>query len=157
MSYLDVITLAQAKTYFIIDDTQNETDAEITQMIKSALSYLEKKTNHIFYMRDISYDLDSSGCVRIYDFPVNIRDSVLLPEDLQEEKKSLYTNLSSQTADSLIVNVGYSLPASIPPELIDAALQMIKVWYYESEKQANTTLIPESVKEVIEVNKRFIL
>jgi hypothetical protein len=33
---------------------------------------------------------------------------------------------------------------------------MIKVWYYESEKQVNTTLIPESVMQAIDVNRRFL-
>ena len=155
MSYLDVITLAQAKTYLRIDDTQNETDAEITQMIKSALSYLEKKTNHIFYARDISYYLNK-GCIRVYDYPINLKDSLLLPDDLEEENRSLYS-IFTTSSSSLVLNVGYKLTTLVPPELIDAALQMIKVWYYEAEKQANTTLIPESVKEVIEVNKRFIL
>ena len=33
---------------------------------------------------------------------------------------------------------------------------MIKVWYFESEKQVNSTLIPESVKEVVDLYKRFL-
>jgi len=54
------------------------------------------------------------------------------------------------------LNVGYETPDLVPDELIQAALQMIKVWYFESEKQVNSTLIPESVKEAIDVYRRFI-
>ena len=54
------------------------------------------------------------------------------------------------------LNVGYETPDLVPDELIQAALQMIKVWYYESEKQVNSTLIPESVKEALDVYRRFI-
>ena len=54
------------------------------------------------------------------------------------------------------LNVGFTEPIDIPFELVQACLQMIKVWYFESEKQINTTLIPDSVKEAIALNQRFV-
>ena len=57
-SYLDVISLETAKLYLKIDEGQTETDNEITGMINSALSYIEKRTNHIFKTRDKLYYKD---------------------------------------------------------------------------------------------------
>ena len=53
------------------------------------------------------------------------------------------------------LNVGYGTD-EVPDDLIQAMLQIIKIWYYEAEKQVNSTLIPESVKEVIDLYKRFL-
>ena len=54
------------------------------------------------------------------------------------------------------LNVGYIDPDNVPDEIIQSALQMIKVFYYESEKQVNSTLIPESVKMTLDSLRRFI-
>lgn len=155
MSYLTVLPLATAKLYLRIDDAQNEDDLEITSMINSSLSYIEKETNHILFAREKEYDLDE-GCSRIYDYPINNQVSA---ETFETTRKALYTQYVAEdnTLDTLTLNVGYADPLNVPPELIDAAKQMLKVWYYEAEKQTNTTLIPEAVKQVINVNRRFIL
>lgn len=149
MSYLDVITLSQAKTYLRIDDDQNETDSEIENMIKGALSFIEKRTNHLMYARDKEYFGDYN--VNVYDFPVNT-----IPIDNISLRYSTFQNIT--TIDrSVILNVGYILPTDIPSELIESALQIIKVWYFEAEKQTNTSLIPESVMQAIDINKRFFV
>ena len=48
MSYLNVISLDQAKQYLRIDDELSADDAQIEQMIKGALSTLERRTNILF-------------------------------------------------------------------------------------------------------------
>jgi len=53
MSYLSVISLERAKNYLRIDTTLTDDDAEITAMINGACSYIEKRTNLIFYPRRI--------------------------------------------------------------------------------------------------------
>ena len=68
MSYLDVITLQQAKDYLRVDS--EDSDAEITRMIKSALSLMEKQTNIILYDRNKTY-IYHNGVVRVYDYPIN--------------------------------------------------------------------------------------
>lgn len=157
MSYLTVITLERAKIYLRIDDTQSETDDEITSMINSVCSFLEKKTNHIFFDRNKEYDV-SCGKVRVYDYPINSVVSPADPEDVTAAKKTMYTDYCVDTeTETITLNVGYTDPLDIPNDLIDAALQMLKVFYYEAEKQVNTTLIPESVKEIINVNRRFFV
>ena len=149
MSYLDVISLERAKLYLRIDDDVNETDSEITNMIIGALSFIEKRTNHIMYQRDKVF---IGNCtVNVYDYPINT-----IPNTSTECLYSTYSNITTDSTNKVILNVGYSDVANIPEELIQAALQILKVWYYEAEKQVNTTLIPESVLMALDLNKRYI-
>lgn len=148
MTYIDVITLERAKNYLRIDTDLTDDDAEITSMINASLRYIEKRTNHLVYARDIVY---KGVCqVKVYDYPINSIVTDPAPWSLE---RSMYTIFPDDKEVEL--NVGYAL-GEVPDELIQASLQMIKVWYYESEKQVNTTLIPESVKEVIDIYRRFL-
>jgi hypothetical protein len=149
-TYTDVISLDKAKLYLKIDADQTETDSEITQMINSSLSFIEKRTNHIFKTRDKVYYKDCALVqqVKVYDYPIQEppTDTIVRP----------FYSIVPTVDDIVTLTIGYDNLDDIPSELIDAALQLIKVWFYESEKQINTTLIPLSVMEAIDVNRRFI-
>jgi hypothetical protein len=156
MAYIDVLTLAQAKTFLRIDDTLSDDDAQITQMIKSSLSTIERRTNVLVYARSKSY-LFQDYEVRVYDFPIN---SLTSPSDavlVEKELHSIYT--TNNTANlKLVLNVGYTNPLDVPSELIDAALQLVKYMYYEAE--TNTAAkgnIPYWIQEMIDQHKRFII
>ena len=156
MAYIDVLTLAQAKTFLRIDDTLSDDDAQITQMIKSALSTIERRTNVLVYARSKSY-LFQDYEVRVYDFPIN---SLTSPSDavlVEKELHSIYS--TNNTANlKLVLNVGYTNPLDVPSELIDAALQLVKYMYYEAE--TNTAAkgnIPYWIQEMIDQHKRFII
>lgn len=149
MAYIDVITLERAKNYLRIDTTLTDDDAEITAMINAACSYVEKKTNLIFYPRNKVYK--GSCQVKVYDYPINSIVTDPAPFAYEQPMFTIYPDVKT-----VELNVGFVGPNDIPDELIQACLQMIKVWYYESEKQVNTTLIPDSVKEAIDLNRRFI-
>lgn len=149
MAYLDVLSLARVKDYLRIDLDLTDDDNEITSMINGACRFVEKRTNHIFFPREVTY---KGACqVKVYDFPIN---SVIKPANPFVVHFSLFDIYPNET--SVTLNVGYSDPIDIPDELLQACLQMIKVWYYESEKQVNSTLIPESVMQAIDINKRFL-
>ena len=149
MAYIDVITLERAKNYLRIDSDLIDDDTEITSMINASLRYIEKRTKHLVYARDIVY---TQGCqVKVYDYPIN--SVVTNPAPYQVNFSTWVVFIDTKTVE---LNVGYVNSEDVPDELIQAALQMIKVWYYESEKQVNSTLIPESVKEAIDVYRRFI-
>ena len=151
-NYIDVISLERAKLYLKVDASQTETDEEITSMINSSLSFIEKRTNHIFKTRDKVYYKDCAlvNQVKVYDYPID--NSVT---DYDITYRPLYAFVP--TIDNMVtLTIGYTSVEDIPNELIDAALQLIKVWFYESETQSNTTLIPLSVMEAIDVNRRFI-
>jgi hypothetical protein len=148
MSYLNIISLSQAKTYLRIDEDQNETDIEIISMIEGCLSFIEKRTNHILFPRDKIYYADNIA--NVYDFPINTIPSTSV--------QLIYSTYSSITTfnRSVLLNVGYINVSQIPEELRQAAFQMLKVFYFEAEKQVNTTLIPESVLMILDINKRYI-
>lgn len=152
MSYLDVIPLAEAKTYLRIDDTQNETDAEITLMIKAALSLIEKRTNHIFFKRDKEYIVDNN-CVLVYDYPIN---TLVSPTDATRYDKGLYS-IYGTTAETITLNVGYDVPDDIPSELVEAAKMLLKFYYFEQEKADLGVKMPMIVQEIINTNRRFII
>lgn len=151
-TYLDVISLEQAKIYLKVDSGQTETDDEITSMINSSLSFIEKRTNHIFKTREKVYYKDCSLVqqVKIYDYPIDNTET-----ELDIVYRPLYAIVPTVN-DTVILTIGYILLDDIPSELIDAALQIIKVWFYESEKQENTSLIPLSVLQAIDTNRRFL-
>ena len=149
MSYLSVISLERAKNYLRIDTTLTDDDAEITAMINAACSYIEKRTNLIFYPRNKVYK--GSCQVKVYDYPINSIVTDPAPFAYEQPMFTIYPDVKT-----VELNVGFVDPNDIPDELIQACLQMIKVWYFESEKQVNTTLIPDSVKEAVDLNRRFI-
>lgn len=149
-NYTDVISLEQAKLYLKIDSGQTETDGEIVSMINSSLSFIEKRTGHIFKTRDKVYYKDCALVqqVKVYDYPI------VAPPD-GTEIRPLYSIVP--TVDNYVtLTIGYTDEVDIPSELIDAALQLVKVWFYESETQNNSTLIPLSVMQAIDVNRRFV-
>ena len=148
MSYLTVIPLATAKNYLRIDASLTEDDALITSMINASCLYVEKRTNHILFPRDKTYN--GTCQVKVYDYPIN---SVVTDPAPWACVRSLYTIYPD--VKTVTLNVGYAVN-TVPDDLIQPMLQMIKVFYYESEKQFNSTLIPESVKEILDVNKRFL-
>lgn len=155
MAYLDVISLADAKSYLRIDDTLTDDDAQITRMIKSALSTIEKKTNILVYARSKSY-LFQDYCVKVYDYPIN---SLTSPTDAEVVEKTLYTNYTTNnsTDKQLVLNVGYTDPLDVPQELIDCALQYVKYLYYEAETdKSNKGMLPYWLQDMINQNKRFI-
>ena len=148
MSYLSVITLERAKNYLRVDLDFDTDDAEITSMINAACRYVEKRTNHMLYARDIVYN--GTCQVKVYDYPINSTVTDPTPFKVDFAMFTVYPDVKE-----VELNVGYGTD-EVPEDLIQAMLQMIKVWYFESEKQVNSTLIPESVKEVVDLYKRFL-
>ena len=154
MAYIDVLPLIEMKTYLRIDDTQSDTDAEITSMINSALRHIERVTHIMVYARDKDY-LVNNGCVRVYDYPIN---SLVAPATATTELKATYTNYTVDSSlDNITLNVGHVLPADVPSDIIDVAKVMVKVMFYEQEtNQSFKELLPGWAKEYLDTNRRFI-
>lgn len=154
-NYQDILPIDEVRRYLRLDDDFNDEYSDIERMINSAFGYIEKQTNHIFRVQYKTYNsLYVDGCyndINVFDFPIN---TTTFPEDVHPLYYSGYVKFVGNA--SVTLNVGYMSREDAPIELIDCALQMIKVWYYESEKNENTTLLPQSVKEIIDTNRRFI-
>lgn len=151
MAYINIITLQEAKDYLRVDIS--DTDTEIIRMINSALSYIEKVTNHILDVRDITY-LAVNGCVRVYDYPINSE----VTTGLEVTKKNGYNTyqLGIETTD-IILNVGYAL-VNVPSELKDVALEMIDLMYYANETGRDYKKdLSQLSKDILNSYRRHIL
>lgn len=145
-----MITLAEAKTYLRIDDPVDVSiDAEIQGMVDAAIKYMEKKTGYIWENGPRLYH-PTDGCVRIYDTPVT-GDLSAYDFEIKNGYILVHTN------ESVLVNVGYIAPSEPPAPIKQAALQLLKYWFYESEKQTNDQMVPDGVHRVIELYKRFVI
>lgn len=153
-SYLDIITLERAKNYLRIDDTLSEDDLEITSMIKAAFLFMERYTNHIFMPKDFVL-LSSDYCdewQKCYNFPI----TAVTPLDTSSSKRPLYTSYYVLTDTNVTITAGYVNTEDVPDDFIQAALQILKVFYFEAEKQVNESMIPMSVKQVLDSYRRFV-
>lgn len=157
MAYLDIISLAQAKTYLRIDDTLTEDDTAITSMINAAFRYIEVYTDVIVFDRDIDYNVDN-GLLRLYQYPVNTNLEAL--DGYTIEKKSLYYNICKDDGTSAILtlNMGFSDVADVPSDLVQVAYELIDIYYYGSKdgKNEKKELSPMSMT-VLNQNKRFLI
>lgn len=149
-NYTDVISLETAKLYLKVDVGQTETDAEITQIINSSLSYIEKRTNHIFKSKSKLYYKDCALVeqVKVYDFPIQNAPA-------ETQIRPLYSTVP--TVGSFVdLEIGYTNIEDIPTELIDCALAIINFWFYNSETKGADNSIPKFVEMAIDQNRRFI-
>lgn len=148
-----ILPLAEVKRYLRLDDDFNDDDSDIERMIASALEYIEKQTNHVFRVQDKTYYNTESeygcGSINIFDVPINTTEF--------GDKTPLYFSgyVKFVNTESITVNVGYANRVDVPSALIQCALDIIKVYYYSSESNENTTLMPQSVEQTINSYRRF--
>ena len=150
MSYLTVISVADAKNRLGIDDTFH--DSTIESMIKSSLSSIENQTCKYFYARNKEYTLNK-GSVKVYDFPINSVVSPDSEDDYKVTKKTLHSiyTVSDSDTETITLNIGYTSVDNIPVELIEVAHEMI----FKSFNRLNDPLSMIS-KTAINQNKRFV-
>lgn len=149
MTYNEILPLATVKNYLRLDSSFTADDQDIERMVRSAFGFIEKQTGYVLQLREnVTYKRAYCGFIDIYDYPV------IYSGDLTRLD---YAGKVRFDADEVTVNLGYDNVNDIPSALLDCALQMIKVWYFEGEKQENTTLIPENVKEILMTYKRAII
>jgi len=118
MAYLDVISLAEAKLYLRVDDTLTEDDAQITNMISSALKYVEKNTQILVFSRTKTYRM-INGFVKVYDFPIN---SVITPL-ANVFATGTATCVSCIATDTLVLNgITYTGVAGTPTDFTEFSI-----------------------------------
>ena len=145
MNYSNVLRISEVKNYLRVDEDFTDDDTAIARMTKAALQFIEQRTNHLFFQREKTY-LRGEKYINIFDYPVSYTGDLTRLD---------YAGKTVFDADAVTVQVGYETVEDIPASLLESALQMVKVFYYESEKQVNTTLIPESVHQILNAYRRF--
>jgi len=148
VSYLDVISLQNAKVHLGVDDTSRDT--EIQRMIKSSLAYLERRTNYILYDRDREYHYNN-GCVRVYDFPINSTTDTTHAKKV----KTLYTvyNENDTNIESITLNVGYANAIDIPDDILDTGYAILECLF----EGGKTSELSETIEDMINHLKRFVI
>ena len=141
-----MLELERVKNYLRVDDDKTFDDAEITAMINGAFQYFSNETNHIFGLQDKYYN----SPFRIYDYPITDTSTLT-------KRANYYVPNYCVETSFITLEVGYEDEVDIPTDIIQCILQIIKVWYYESENENNASLLPMSVKQVIEKYRRFYL
>lgn len=149
MSYLSVISLSDAKTYLGVDDTAR--DAEISRIIKSALSYIEKRTNIILDAKDKLYYYDTTDCAYVFDYPINSTTNTTATVEVKQSY-SIYTETDSDI-DSITINVGYSDPTDIEHDLIECGYAIIECLF----NGGKLSELSDAIESMISVNRRFII
>ena len=170
MAYIDVLPLATMKTYLRIDDTQSETDAEITSMINAAFRYIERITNVMVVQQTAKEYIITNRCVKVYDHPINsvvkgidedgADVTLTFQTNYDKELKHLYVNYYSIDSEAvkLVLNVGYETASDVPDDLVQLAKEMVKLMYYEQEtNQSFKDMLSPLSKDIIESNRRFII
>lgn len=149
---MSVITLDQAKIYLRIDDDLDvDMEAELQLLINAAESVISEKTGHILNPMSRTYTPGPDGCVRVYEYPINEG----IPEDVGVVHKANFSSFYS--AEPVTLNVGYEQVADVPEALVNAALQLLKFYYYEAEAKATPQKMPPQIHQAIMTYKRFIL
>jgi len=155
-AYTDIISLSRAKNYLRIDDTLTEDDIDITSMIKGAFLFMERYTNHIFINREFTQYVPP----KIYNYPITAIDGDSdfdFDNYYQRNYDKLYGPYGSYNPPVLTTyNAGYLEVSDVPDDFIQSALQIIKVWYYESQKEVNGQIIPMATRQVLDTYRRFV-
>jgi len=160
--YLEIIPLATAKNYLRIEDSLTADDELIESMIEAALQYVETYTNHILVEQNKTYYgpndpwFCASNVYDVYDYPIVSVVDPIDPETYTSKTFNTKTRYNTQ-AESIELNLGYEAVSDIPQAFIQSSLAILQVWYYNSEQQQSTALVPKSVQFALNPFRRFPL
>lgn len=151
MSYLTVISLAEAKQYLRVDDGFTADDALITMLINTVSENVERYTNHILYSRNKKYFVPATG-LRVYDYPITATVSGHVPDS---EAPSHVCYITSDSEVEL--TVGYADPADVPATLKLAILEGINTMYNGNDNDGGSTALGAEFWARIQPFKRFVI
>ena len=148
MTYAEILPLSEVKTYLQLEQDYNEEDSSLERMARSALQFIEKRTNHVLQLRtDVNYT-SNNNCITVFDYPIRYSgDDIVL----------YYSDKTVFHSNNVSVDLGYLTLADVPAAFIDAALIMIGGLYYKSETKetSNSDLFMNEVNRLINDFRRF--
>lgn len=147
---MSVITLDQAKLYLRLDDPlDDQTEAELQTFIDAAERFFAKRTGWALNPTKKKYWPDPYGVIRVYDHPI-----LSELDGYRTEEKNMYVAISS--TEPVELEIGYQAASEVPDEFVNACLQLLKIYYYESESMEKVATQPPIVHQIIETYKRFV-
>ena len=72
---------------------------------------------------------------------------------VHEIKYSSYSKFNGKVS----LELGFESRNDIPEDILQSAKAIIKVWYEDTEKGVNDSIIPASIKTVLDTHRRFIM
>lgn len=133
MSALDVIPLASAKDWLRVDF--NDEDAKITELIKTAVEWVEKYTGKYLWRRNITYKVQPQDRCNRYAVISAAPDLAIVSVN------GITTDLPSLngdrlpielTAQTIVYAAGYEPVTDIPSPIITAAKKFMALQYEEA-------------------------
>ena len=115
MTYAEILPLAEVKNYLRLEEDFTEDDTALERMVRSAIQFIEKRTNHILQLRENVqyYTTKCSDTITIFDYPVRYSGDAIV---LNYSDKTVFS-----TNVSISVDLGYLTLEDIPSAFIDAA------------------------------------
>lgn len=144
MNALDVISLADAKVFLVVDFPDK--DSEITRHIKSAVSIVERYTCYNLYERPIDYTIGRFGSTEVYDYPVSF------PAGTKTESRVLSVIIKGSANSVVSATTGYTDVTEIPENLIDACYKIIT--YLFENKDIYQASLPGDIQLMINQYRR---
>ena len=144
MAYIDVVTLAEAKTFLRVDDGFTADDTLITLLINVAGEYIERYTNHMLYSRNKDYVV-FDGEKRVYDTPITAVVDPASEDDYEVAQYETY-RVYSVSQDTITLTVGYDV-ADVPSGLKLEMLNLINDLYHGNEDVDNGDAIDKRLSK----------
>lgn len=180
---LDVITVAQAKNWLIVEDTVD--DADIERLIKTAVAWVENYTCYRFYQRtETAYTHQLPGFnpadyfpptgsgewggprgisttpyyVSVYAYPVSItsiKDQNAADAAYTTAFNPLKLLIYAPANCVITLQTGYADPASAPAPLLEACYKLITYLY--NNRDMYPTNLPTDLQMLLNQYRRAII
>lgn len=183
MGPLDVITVAQAKNWLIVEDTVD--DADIERLINTAVAWVENYTCYRFYPRtEITYSHQLPGFnladwfpptgsgewngntgmrtsplyVSIYSYPVmivSVKDPNAADVAYTQVFNPLKLLIYAPPNCIITLQAGYADPANAPAPLLDACYKLITYLY--NNRDMYPTNLPTDMQMLLNQYRRALI
>ena len=148
MTYLEILPLEEVKDFLHLEQDFVDQDAIIERMIKSALQFIENRTNKTIALREnVTYSNDS-GEITIFDYPIRFNNPNNVSIHYKSGKAIVY-------AKEITADVGYLVGDDIPSDLITAALDLIEQDYFGAENKTGERIVSQKTMQIINSHRRF--
>lgn len=132
MTPLDFISLEEAKQSLVVHPSVTEFDGLITDLVYSAVEWVEKWTNHMLYEREITQTYTNGN--KIFYYPLTLPE--IEGTEFVTNPLSKTVCISSGRSVDVTMTVGYDGVNTIAPRALKSACyDLITYWYDNRESE----------------------
>ncbi len=157
-TFEDVVPVSRVLDYLRFDLQDSIITDEVGLMRDAACRCVEQYSN--YYLKPVNKTYAFlNGKADVYAYPIN-DDTIPLNNGLNHSviNKGLYRTYKNGSVNGEItLNVGYKDTEDVEPILIQAVLETVRVWFYNSEGETEgLRLLPVTAKSMLKPIKRFV-